>query len=387
MRANTERLVNEFSTVATRLGGEARVHSDDLMTSSLSLIFKDVEKRAPTGVQDALGQMMVLDQVGDRQVLDHQMMIAISILFCRLEMEITALAAYLQVRLGNVLGGFAPPIAAFCATAQDALFASQGALGAAIKAGIVNRLPFTICEEEFQANIDPDIRMGADRRAVFRLRRGFAHDQSVPMSIGTQDQENSLGRSLDRAMHLDFQRVPEFLGDNQVFLILMQIAIFAILSKLNRVPLVRTLKARETHFTAQCFPSKKTFEGFTEAISKGLYSCGWHMVTATPCETSGHIILAGESAFVLILLFDRLKHLVIEPARLAQTLHEQMVLCCLHVKAILKRFHGLYSIKFIRNCQEHGHSSPGVNAGGSLAAFGRDCGEPKRSIFYFRKER
>ena len=52
MRPYTERLVNQFPTVAACLGGEARIDSDHSMSSILSFGFKDVEERAPGGVQD-----------------------------------------------------------------------------------------------------------------------------------------------------------------------------------------------------------------------------------------------------------------------------------------------------------------------------------------------
>ena len=68
MSANTEGLLNKLPTVATCLGREARIHSDDLMTSSLSLIFKNVEKRTPTGIHDGFRQVMIFQHVYDLKI-------------------------------------------------------------------------------------------------------------------------------------------------------------------------------------------------------------------------------------------------------------------------------------------------------------------------------
>ncbi len=60
MCTNTQGLLHKLPTVATCLCREAWVHSDDLMTSSCSLVFKDGEELAPRGVQDGFRQLMVL---------------------------------------------------------------------------------------------------------------------------------------------------------------------------------------------------------------------------------------------------------------------------------------------------------------------------------------
>lgn len=53
-------LLHDFPTVETYLRGEARIDSDDLVTSSCSLVTEDVEECAPTGVHDALCQAMIV---------------------------------------------------------------------------------------------------------------------------------------------------------------------------------------------------------------------------------------------------------------------------------------------------------------------------------------
>ena len=111
MRPNRKGLLNKLPTVAICLCGEARVDSDDLMTGSLSLIFKKSEKRAPGGVHDAFCEMMVFDHAVDVQVLDGNVMILVGVLLSRLEVKITALTCDLEMRLGSIAGGLTASLA------------------------------------------------------------------------------------------------------------------------------------------------------------------------------------------------------------------------------------------------------------------------------------
>src|SRR5712692_7935747 len=88
MRTHRKRLLDNLPTPIAFLRGVAGVHSDHLMTSSLSLIFKDIEERAPGGIHDAFCQMMVLDHAVDIEVLDSDMMVLLGVLLGSLEMEI-----------------------------------------------------------------------------------------------------------------------------------------------------------------------------------------------------------------------------------------------------------------------------------------------------------
>ena len=101
MRTNTEGLLNKLSTVTACLCGIARVHSNDLMTSSCSLLFKDVEERTPTGVQNGFRQMMVFHHIGDLKVFHGNTLIAFRIGLRCLEVMISTLAIDLQMRLGD----------------------------------------------------------------------------------------------------------------------------------------------------------------------------------------------------------------------------------------------------------------------------------------------
>ena len=112
MSTYRQALVHDLTACVSFLRGEARIDSDHSMTSSSSLLFKDIEKCAPTGVKDALCQRMILDHVEYTQFLNRNDLIAFCILFCRLKVEVTALPLDLEMGLRRTASCLAPSVTA-----------------------------------------------------------------------------------------------------------------------------------------------------------------------------------------------------------------------------------------------------------------------------------
>ena len=125
MRPDRKRLLDDLPTPRAFLRGEAGVHSNDLMSSTLSLGSEEVEERAPGGVHDTFCQMMVFDHAVNIEVLDSDMMVLLGVLLGSLEMEITALPLDLQVGLCRMLGSLTPSLRAFLAACNRALLAPE----------------------------------------------------------------------------------------------------------------------------------------------------------------------------------------------------------------------------------------------------------------------
>src|SRR2546425_1257354 len=102
--------------------------------------------------------------------------------------------------------------------------------------------------------------MSVGAREMLMLRKRLTNNEGIPMSISTQDEIYGFGGSLYRAMQLDLERLSDLRRNNEVFLLLMQRDIFAILSQLDGVPTVCRLETREPDVHRQFFLSKKTFE-------------------------------------------------------------------------------------------------------------------------------
>jgi hypothetical protein len=69
MPADRETLLDLHATARTRLAGERRIDRDHLSTGACCLVGKDAQERAPPGILDALGKVMVLEHIGRLQVL------------------------------------------------------------------------------------------------------------------------------------------------------------------------------------------------------------------------------------------------------------------------------------------------------------------------------
>jgi len=328
-----------FSTLVTFLTGETWVHSNHLMTSSCSLIFKDIEECTPRGVENALGQMVIFHHIGDLKVFHGNTVILFSIPLRSLEMVISALAIDLQMRLGDVPGGNASSVAAFLASAHRTLFASERLLGRTIETRVRNHIALAIGKEDFQPDINADVRMLTGTWCVFVLWLCFADNQRVPMPIGAVNQVHRLGGTHDRPVQLDLEEMPHLLRDNEVFLILMQIAIFAILPKLDGMPPIWLLETRETNTgDVVLLGGKKAFEGLREAICEHLYRGGWYVLTLS-FECRFKLIFAWECPVLLIPYLDGLKHAIVHGARLCQARHELAGLLLIHEQAVLKYSH------------------------------------------------
>jgi hypothetical protein len=152
--------------------------------------------------------------------------------------------------------------------------------------------------------------------------------------------------------------VSDLLWDNKVFLLLMQGTIFPILSQLDGMPAVWLLETRKPDIGDSIFLGRnKAFERFRQTISKHLHRGGRDMFPL-PFESGFQIILAWERPIMLILLFNGLKHAIVNDARLTQALHELGMLFRIHKESVLKRLHLPILPQFIRKRQEQGTTHP-----------------------------
>jgi hypothetical protein len=348
MGTDRQTFLDNLPTVMTFLAGKMRIHPNDLMTSSFSLLFKDVEECSPTSIENALGQVMIFHHVGDLKVFDSNDLILFGILFRRLEMMISALTVDFEVCLRHITGGFPTPVRAFLASAYLTLLAPKGLLRSAIETRVLNGIAIAISKEHLQPDINADVRMLTLPLGMFTMGFGLADDKSIPMSIRTMDKVDGLRGSLESAMQFNLEEVSKLLRDNEVFLVLMQIAIFPVLSQLDRMPPIRRFEPWEANTRDGVLPgNKEPFEGLGEAISKHLYRGGWNMLTL-PLEGGFKLVLAWKGSLLLILLLDGLHHPIVNGTRLCQASHEFAGLLCIHTQAILKGPHGSILPEIIR---------------------------------------
>lgn len=342
MGTNRQGFLDHLTALETFLRREAWVHSHNLMSSISSFGRKESEELSPSSITNRFGEMMVLDHSGDLQVLHGDTLIGLCIRFGNFEMEITALTGNLEMRLSRALGGFAFAMRAVLAMAHRTLLAPQGRGARTIETWVLNGVTLTIRQERLEPNVNADIGMFAESWLMFGIGLRLTNDERVPVPIGTQDQVYCFRSALKRTMQLDLEDMSYLFRDDEMFLVFVQIAIFAVLSQLDRMPTVRLLEAREANArNGMLLGGKKTFERLTQAVGKHLHGGGGNMFTL-PLESTLKVIFARKRVLLLVLLLDRLKHAIIDDARLTQASHEQAGLFLLWVDPILKRFHVFY---------------------------------------------
>ena len=339
MGSHRQRLVDNLPTRVALLRGEARIDSNDLMTSSCGLILKDVEECTPRGVENALRQMMIFHHIGDLKVFHGYVVILLHIAFRRLEMVISALPLDLQVRLRDVTGSQTAPVTARFAPAHLALFAPECLLRGAIETWIRDGVAFAVSQEGRQPDVDTDIRMRTFRWCMCGVWLRLTDDKRIPMSIGTMHQVHRLGRSFHGAMQLDLEAVSHLLWHHQVFLIFVQIAILPVLPQLDRMPAIGLLKTREANTRdGVLLGSEKALEGLGKPIGKHLYRRSRNMLPLS-FEECLKLVFGWNGPLFLILRLDGLQHAIVNEARLSQASHELAGLFLIHEQAVLKCSH------------------------------------------------
>jgi hypothetical protein len=118
------------------------------------------------------------------------------------------------------------------------------------------------------------------------------------------------------------------------------------------MPSVRLLETREANTrNIVLFSSQKALEGFTQSIRKHLHGGSGNNFPTPSLESKIQFILRREGVFLLILLLQHSKHLVIELAGLDEASHKLLMLLPIHVQPIFKRSHALHFTGLVVKCR------------------------------------
>lgn len=258
MGAHTQTLLDICSAPTALPRGEARRDSYHHMTGSLSLVREDVEKRAPTGVVSALGEMTVLRHVCHIEVFNTDVPVPPGIVLGGLDVEVTRLTADFQMLLGDLARGLAAAMAALLAAVTDVVCLRQSLLPTAIVPRVLNDRALTVRQKHLQPHTQPDVSMftrGLRRlrrrscklmnAAVLILRRRLTHDQDMPLPIGARDEMRGHGRAFQWAVELDLHQRAQLGGNMKVCAVVVEpsVATRRVLAQRNGVPAVGGLEA------------------------------------------------------------------------------------------------------------------------------------------------
>jgi hypothetical protein len=140
MPPHRQRLPHLSATARARLAGVGGFDRSHSLPGSCRLESKDAQESAPSTITDALGEMVILEQVADPQVFVIDRIVVAQELKCGLVMEILALALALHrlVRPGEQLDRLTPAGAAFPAPSDPSLAAPQVRLRLPVAARIMD---------------------------------------------------------------------------------------------------------------------------------------------------------------------------------------------------------------------------------------------------------
>ncbi len=310
---------------------KTRRYLDDSRPSILGFEREYVDESRPTRIGDGAGEMAVFEHVLDPQVFNSDEGVGVNVVTSRLVRVILTLAGDLEVLLGR----FAAAVGTLLPSCALSLRPPQSLGGSLQTAWVLDDLPFGIGEEVSKAQVEPNSRPVAFLRCVPKI----ADDKDVPMSVSAIDQMSGLRSTFKWTVLFNLQAPSVLLRDSQPSRISVEVYVSprAVLSKLNRMPAVGCLEARETHILAKLATAEKTLEGSIKTAGERLHRALRDMLAATSLDTVRQIVAAEKRARSLVMSLDRFEHLVVKTAALGQTGAEPSVLGAVEEKPVLER--------------------------------------------------
>jgi hypothetical protein len=285
---------------------------------------------------------MVVDQATDVKVFDHDKGVAINVRPRRLVRMVLALTSNLEVPLRNVASGLLASLGAFLTPRSLALRPPEVLPRAAIVARVLNRPAFGIREKDLETNVE------TNGGTVSFLRRfsEIADDKDVPVPIGSEDDIRGLGNPFERPVLLDLDPAPELPGDMELLALEVEVHVpsAAILPEPYRVPAVGGLEARKADLLSKLFTAEEPFAGFVQAVGKSLDGALRDVLAPASFEAIRKIVAAEKRTRLVVMVFDHLKHLVVDLAAPRQARKELSMLNAVGIKPIFEGFvHSLSS--------------------------------------------
>jgi hypothetical protein len=261
--------------------------------------------------------MVVVNHTADVEVFDRDEGVPIHVRPRRLVRMVLALAGDLEMSLGDMPRSLLAPLGALLPSAELALRPPELLLGAAIAARVFDNLAFGVCKKDLEANVE------ANGGTVSFLRRfsEITDDEHVPAPIGSENEVCSLRSAFKRPVLFDLDPAAEFLRNVKPprLRVKKHIATRPVLPETYRVPAVRRLEAWEADLLSKLSVVKEPLEGFIQTVGKRLYCGLGHMLSTLAFEAIRKVVTAKELARLIEMAFNRLQHLVVDPATFRQT--------------------------------------------------------------------
>lgn len=184
MFSRGERLAHSVTALRAILRRVGRIHFDHLATGAFSLVRQDRSELTPSGVANALGEMMIFHHPFNIQIFDGDRVEFSHHIKRRLVVEIRALALNLLVLLRQQLDRLASAIASLVRTARDsALRRLQFSLRLAQEFGIFDNLARRERGEILDSDINANRVAGLGKESGLILFDGEDHIPAVRLAL------------------------------------------------------------------------------------------------------------------------------------------------------------------------------------------------------------
>lgn len=334
MNPNREGLSDHLAATGTSLRSEARQYLNDSATSFFRFVAEYRDETRPTRVGDTFCEMRVSYQVLYVEVLHSDEGVPVDVPAGGLVEEILPLAGTLEVPLRGGSCGFLASIGASLSTARLALRFAQPFLTPLVVAWVVDRLALRVGEKALQAQIY------ADGRTLFerRCRSQIAHDERIPMAVSPAHEIGRFRPTLDRTMLFYLDTSTKLFGNLEPLGPLLQeyVVSFTVLSEMDGVPTVASLKTRKTNLLSVFLTIQESLDGDVQAVAECL-DRGLGDVLATPAfEPARKVVPTQRIAALNVVALDQFEHFVVNTARFGETGEEQPLLCTVGIETVLE---------------------------------------------------
>ena len=176
---------HNFITTGAFLTGMVRFHFRELLAGTCSLALQFQSKVTPTRVRYTLGEVMVLQHIGDGQVLYSNLVAPFKDTMGCLELKILALIRYPFMATGDNLTLFCPATAPLFAARQYALMFAKSLFRLTIMAGVWDMFAIRIYGKRVKPDVYADSCVDRDFYRVWH----FDADSYIPTAGSLDDRQ------------------------------------------------------------------------------------------------------------------------------------------------------------------------------------------------------
>ncbi len=180
-----QRFWDNFITTGAFLTGMVRFDFRELLTGTCSLVLHLQSKVTPPRVRYTLGKVMVLEHIGDVQILYSDLITSFKDMMGCLELKILALVRYPFMGASDNLTLFCSTAAPLFAASQYTLMFAKSFFRLTIMAGVWDMLTIRIYGKRVKPHVHANSRVDPDLYRIWH----FNVDRYIPATCSLKDRE------------------------------------------------------------------------------------------------------------------------------------------------------------------------------------------------------